>query len=104
MIRYSCDLCKRDLDPETDLRYVVKMEVYAAFDPANATEDEDDRDHLEEIQDILERIDDLENDQIGDDVYRQLRFDLCSECRKKFIKNPLGRDLVVSKAVGFSQN
>ena len=34
MIRYSCDLCKRDLDPEDDLRYVVKMEVYAAFDPA----------------------------------------------------------------------
>ena len=90
MIRYSCDLCKRDLDPEDDLRYVVKMEVYAAFDPAAANEDEDDRDHLQEIQDMLERLEDADDDQIGDDVYQQLRFDLCPECRKKFLKNPLG--------------
>ena len=58
MIRYSCDLCKRELDPQDDLRYVVKMEVYAAFDPAATDGDEDDRDHLEEIQDILERLED----------------------------------------------
>ena len=104
MIRYSCDLCKRELDPNDDLRYVVKMEVYAAFDPAAVKDDEDDRDHLEEIQDILERLDDADDDQIGDDVYQQLRFDLCPECRKKFLKNPLGREVAVAKAVGFSKN
>ena len=91
MIRYSCDLCKRELDPQDDLRYVVKIEVYAAFDPAATDGEEDDRDHLEEIQDILERMEDSASDQIGDDVYQQLRFDLCPECRRKFIKNPLGR-------------
>jgi len=101
MIRYSCDLCKRDLDPEEDLRYVVKIEVYAAFDPV-ATEEEDDRDHLQEIQDILERLDDSESEYVGDDVYQQLRFDLCPECRRRFIKSPLGREAV--KAVGFSEN
>ena len=67
-------------------------------------EDENDRDHLEEIQDILERMDDSENDQIGEDVYQQLRFDLCPECRKKFLKNPLGRDILAAKMVGFSKN
>ena len=92
MIRYSCDLCKRNLDPSDDLRYVVKMEVYAAFDPAAVKDDEDDRDHLEEIQDILEGLDDADDDEIGDDVYQQLRFDLCPECRKKFLKSPLGRE------------
>ena len=102
MIRYSCDLCKRDLDPEDDLRYVVKMEVYAAFDPAANIDEDDDRDHLQETQDILERMDDAESDQVGDDVYQQLRFDLCPECRKKFVKNPLGRE--VAKAFGFSKN
>ena len=102
MIRYSCDLCKRDLDPELDLRYVVKMEVYAAFDPTAAEETDDDRDHLQEIQDILERLEDCESDQIGDDVYQQLRFDLCAECRKKFVKYPLGREIV--KVFGFSEN
>jgi len=102
MIRYSCDLCKRDLDPELDLRYVVKMEVYAAFDPMATEEADDDRDHLQEIQDILERLEDSQSDQIGDDVYQQLRFDLCTECRKKFVKNPLGREIV--KVFGFSEN
>ena len=102
MIRYSCDLCRRELDPQDDLRYVVKIEVYAAFDPAATDGEEDDRDHLEEIQDILERMEDSTSDQIGDDVYQQLRFDLCPECRKKFVKNPLGRKTV--KAFGFSSN
>lgn len=102
MIRYSCDLCKRELDPQNDLRYVVKMEVYAAFDPASIDADDEDRDHLEEIQDILERLEDTATESIGDDVYQQLRFDLCPECRKRFLKNPLGRK--PAKALGFSAN
>ncbi len=88
MIRYSCDLCKRDLDPRHDLRYVVKVEVFAAMDAA--AEDDDDIDHLEEIQDVLERMEDAEDDQIGEEVCQQLRFDLCPACRSKFVKNPLG--------------
>ncbi|NLX97638.1 MAG: hypothetical protein GXY83_15830 [Rhodopirellula sp.] len=103
MIRYVCDGCKRELDPEEDLRYVVKIEVYAAFDPQRVAEDEDDRDHLQEIQDILERLEDGQSDQIGEDVYQQLRYDLCPECRKRFAKNPLGREAAV-KAFDFSEN
>ncbi len=101
MIHYTCDLCKRDLDPNEDLRYVVKIEVYAAFDPG-AVEDEDDRDHLEEIQDLLEQLEDNQSDRIGDEVYQRLRFDLCPECRKKFGKNPLGRES--AKILDFSEN
>lgn len=100
MIRFICDLCKRDIDPEEDLRYVVKMEIYAAFDPMQL--DEDDRDHLQEIQDVLERSEDLQSDQIGDDVYQQLRFDLCPDCRKKFLQNPLGRENTT--VLNFSEN
>jgi len=102
MIRYACDLCGRELDPQHDLRYVVKVEVYAAFDPSSVEEDEGDCDHLEEIQNILERLDDATSAQISDDVYRQMRFDLCPECRRKFMKNPLGRE--TAKAFGFSSN
>jgi len=88
MIHYSCDLCKRPLDVTDDLRYVVKLEVYAAFDPVEADEDSD---NLQEMHEILERLDDAASEQIGEDVYQQLRFDLCPECRQKFLKNPLGR-------------
>lgn len=89
MIHYSCDLCKRPLDPRDDLRYVVKLEVYAAFDPMEI-EDED-CDDLQEIHEILERMDSSDNDKVGEDVYQEMRFDLCPECRKRFLKNPLGR-------------
>ena len=102
MLRYTCDLCGRDLDSQNDLRYVVRMEVYAAFDPLRTDESEDDRDHLQEVQDIIERMEDAECDQIGEDVYQQMRFDLCPECRKRFIKNPLGRE--VAKLCEFSEN
>jgi hypothetical protein len=91
MIQYSCDLCKQPLDPQDDLRYVVKVEVYAAFDQV---EMDDDTDNLQEIHELLERMDDVSSDRIGEDVYQQLRFDLCPECRKRFLKNPLGRKLV----------
>ena len=102
MIRYSCDLCRRDLDPQHDLRYVVKIEVFAAMDVAD--DEDDDNDHLQEIQDVLERLDDAEDDQIGEDVCQQLRFDLCPECRRKFMNNPLGRENFATKVAGFSKN
>ena len=91
MIHHSCDCCKCLIDPRQALRYVVRMEVYAAAEPSDSDEREDDRDHLAEIQDILERMEDTEGDEIGDDVYQQLRFDLCPQCREKFINNPISR-------------
>ena len=101
MVRYSCDLCKRDLDAEDDLRYVVKMEIFAAM---NAFEDDDDNDPLERFEDMLERQEDFADDAIGEDVCQQLRFDLCPDCRAKFVKHPLGREIFAAAVVGFSKN
>lgn len=102
MIHHSCDCCKCLIDPRQALRYVVRMEVYAAAEPSDSDEREDDRDHLAEIQDILERMEDTEGDEIGDDVYQQLRFDLCPQCREKFINNPISRE--ASPQFNFSEN
>ncbi len=101
MIHFTCDCCKRLLDSQRDLRYVVRVEVYPAIAP---TEDDSDaeRDHLQEIQDILERLDDADDAEIGDDVYHQVRYDLCSDCRARYVKNPLGR--LAMQELGFSQN
>ncbi len=101
MIHYTCDCCKRSLDPD-DLRYVVKMEVYAAFDPGAIDELDDDRDHLQEIQEILQSSKEPLDEQVSRDVYEQLRFDLCPDCRQKLLKNPLGRTLL--SQFDFSEN
>ncbi len=102
MIHYCCDVCQRTIDSENELRYVVRMEVYAAMDASADREDAGDRDHLEEIQDILQRVEDDESDRIDNDVYQQLRFDLCPECRVRFLKNPLARETI--KQFHFSPN
>lgn len=102
MIHFSCDRCKRVLDPDDDLRYVVKLEVQAAMEPLDMEEPDDDRDHLLEIHEIIERMEDSDSDLIGDDVYHRRRYDLCPECYRKFMKNPLGREPVTQ--LEFSQN
>ncbi len=101
MIRYSCDLCKRELDAEEDLRYIVKMEIFAAM---NTSTEEDDNDPLEQIHDLLEGHDGDADEVVGEDICQQLRFDLCPECRAKFVKHPLGREKYAAAIVGFSKN
>jgi hypothetical protein len=101
MIHYSCDRCKRLLDPTEDLRYVVKIEVQAALEPA-CPEVEEDRDHLLEVHEILERLEDEESDAVSEEIYQRKRFDLCPTCYRQFMKNPLGREQ--KKQLGFSKN
>lgn len=101
MVHYTCDCCKRLIDPERELRYVVRVEVYAALEPMDDGGD-DERDHLQEIQDVLERLELEEDEPLSDEVYQQRRYDLCSECRSRYLKNPLGR--LAMQELGFSEN
>ena len=100
MIQYACDQCKREL-ATSDLRYVVRVEVSQAFEPTD-DEPEDERDYLQEVQEMLETMDDVSDIDGADDIYRQMRFDLCPACHKKFLKNPLGRE--VATQFNFSDN
>ena len=77
------------------------MEVYVAAETADSDED-DDRDHLAELNEILERPNGTDSDEFGEEVYQQLRFDLCPECRKKFVKNPMPREAAAQ--FDFSEN
>lgn len=94
MIHFTCDVCKCELDPRHDTSYVIRMEVYPAAVDANGTVD-DDRDHLEDIHEVLERYDEFDADGHlpASDNYHTRRFDLCSECCKQFLSQPLGRSV-----------
>ena len=73
----------------SESRYVVKMEVFAAHDPAELTEDDFDADHLEEIGQLLsEESPDAE----PAPAFKKLRYDLCPPCHKKFLADPLSRE------------
>jgi hypothetical protein len=102
MVHFTCDLCGKDLTPTRDPRYVVKMAVYAGFDPNEITEDDLDEDHMEAVAEILQREDGVRPEEIEVQQFKGFRFDLCSCCHKKFVKDPLARDL--ARSLNFSEN
>jgi hypothetical protein len=103
MLHYSCDVCKRPINTATDIRHVVKIEVFPAVEDQGACHDDDDdaSGHLEEMQNLLERLDE---DELADleESTRSLRFDLCDACRQRFLTNPLG--VKAGKKLDFSNN
>jgi hypothetical protein len=103
MLHVSCDLCGKELRHGDDQRYVVKIEIFAAQDPAEITDADLDEDHMEAVSQLLR---DME-EQIGDGedldpAHHNFRFDLCPECRRKFLRDPLGKD--ASQKFDFSEN
>ena len=112
MLHYSCDICKRPIDTHADVHHVVKIEVFPAVDdvadhgccqgngPHVASHE--DADHLEEMQDMLERLDEEDLPAGLADGARSMRFDLCDACRQRFVKNPLG--VKSGKTLDFSNN
>src|ERR1700737_2930472 len=57
MLHITCDLCGKDIVPGDDHRYVVKIEVFAAHDPAEITEADLDDDHMEAVSQLLREAD-----------------------------------------------
>lgn len=102
MIHYSCDRCRRLIESRQLVRYAVTIEVEAVLDTRNETEADDDRDCLLELDQMLEQLEDEVLDEEHPAVYQRKQFDLCPECYRQFIKNPMGREKTVP--FGFSHN
>jgi hypothetical protein len=99
MLHFSCDLCGQHL---ADRRFVAKVEVYPAFDPEEFDEDDLDVDHLQEISDVIEEMEESGNFQVEDCGPKTFRYDLCPSCHQKFLEDPLGRDAL--RRLNFSEN
>jgi hypothetical protein len=113
MLHYSCDICKRPIDTHADVHHIVKIEVFQAVEEVadHGCSDGDgslhdgqlgEADHLEEMQDMLERLDEEDLQAELSDGARSMRFDLCDACRQRFVKNPLG--VKSGKQLDFSNN
>lgn len=99
MLHFSCDLCGHRLG---DRRFVAKLETYPAFDPDAFEEDDLDADHLQELSEIIEHMEETGETGIEQCSTKTFRFDLCPECHEKFLKDPLGRDSL--QRLDFSEN
>jgi hypothetical protein len=110
MYHFTCDLCGKELRAGED-RWVVKVEVFAARDPGELTEADLDADHLEAVAQLIRDLEDEgEPTPPADPASRRLRFDLCADCRARFLRDPLRKDGHAAPAkepapkLGFSEN
>lgn len=102
MVHITCDLCGKELRPGDDQRYVVKIEAFAAHDPAEITEADLDEDHMDVVSQLLQDEEDSDSSIELVAPYKNFRFDLCPDCHKKFLRDPLARDL--AQKLDFSKN
>jgi hypothetical protein len=101
MVHITCDLCGKQLGAG-HAHHVVKIEVFSAHDPAEITEADLDADHMEEVSQLLEELGDTEDPDELDPVSQQFRYDLCPDCRKRFLRDPLSKE--ASQKLHFSEN
>ncbi len=105
MLHITCDLCGKELRAGQD-HYVVKIEVFAKHDPAELTEADLEEDHMEAISQLLREMDDQEAADAIEPTRHNLRYDLCPECRQRFVRDPLNKDMSKETAqkFDFSEN
>ena len=92
MIHFTCDLCGKEICPEEDQRYVVKIEAFSAQDPTELTEADLDDDHMQAIGELLQELDGAEEDIDLPAPAKHLRYDLCHECHGRFMRDPLSKE------------
>ena len=99
MLHFTCDQCGKELRKGED-RYVVKIEVFAAHDPAEITEDDLEDDHMEAVSQILQDLEENETD--VEPAAKHFRYDLCDNCRNKYSRDPLNKE--AAQKFHFSEN
>ena len=93
MIKLACDLCGKTLLLDEDVRYIVKIEVFAAADPMELTEEDLKQDHRKLMRELIEQMKRMDPQAAQDSVYRSFHFEICPKCQKQYLKDPLRRGL-----------
>ena len=101
MLRVTCDCCGKELRSGED-HHVVKIEVFAAHDPAELTEADLDEDHMEAVSELLRQLEESDEQPEIEPACRHLRYDLCADCRRRYLRDPLGRE--AGQKFQFSKN
>jgi hypothetical protein len=85
-------MCQRVLESE-DERFVFRVKASSVADDRDTEEGkiDSDRDYLQEIDDLLERGDDLDDSHNMKDVESPNEYHLCRACRQKFVPDSLDR-------------
>lgn len=86
---HICDMCGVRIERDK-LRYVLRMNVFAAYDTLEINFADLAKDYGEEIRKLVDEMKQMDPKQLEEDVSKQISFDLCRPCHQKFLKDPLG--------------
>jgi DNA-binding GntR family transcriptional regulator len=74
---------------DEDVRYVVRIQVFAAADPMELTEEDLKKDLRKALRELIARMEHMDPEKAQDQVYRSFHFELCPACQKEYLKDPL---------------
>ena len=85
----SCDRCGKSLLIDEEVRYQVKVVVQAAYDPMEISAEDLQGTGPESWKSLIKSLENLSAEEAQDQVYREIRFDLCPPCQKIYLTNPI---------------
>ncbi|MCC6144509.1 MAG: hypothetical protein IT368_11950 [Candidatus Hydrogenedentes bacterium] len=88
MVEYRCDGCGVAMRP-TDLRYTVTIDIRAAYDTLEVSLMDLVRSHRQEILDLIAQMEKADIRQVEEQIYKQIRLDLCPACQRAYLLDPL---------------
>ena len=88
MITHICDRCGKAMEHD-QVRYIAKIQVFAAANPLTITFEDLLQDHTSEMQRLLQVCAELSAEELMRDVHVAFQFDLCRPCQNAYVGNPL---------------
>ena len=101
MIHFSCDRCHRTI-AEDELRFTVAIEIQVAGDEEVFDGEVPPAEEMEVLHEVLNELNEEEREEVNRFAYQRQQHDLCLECQREYLANPLGCEQ--SSRVGFSEN
>ena len=88
MITHICDRCYRPM-PRKAPRYLVTIQVTAAAEPLEITEEDLQQDTKAALQEALASAAEQSEAEAMRDVHIELRYDLCRKCQLEYLQQPM---------------
>ncbi len=87
-----CDRCGAGLLIDGDeVRFVLNLEIHAAYDPMEITAEDLSQDFEAEYRRLLQQAESASAEDLERQVHHQGTYDLCMRCRREFFQDPLFR-------------
>ena len=78
-----CDNCGSQINP-ADVAYWVRLEIFASPEQPAITAEDIERDHTEEMEKLIEKMEEIGPEECEAQVYEAYRFVVCAACRNYF--------------------